>query len=143
MEGQNNTYSTSCLSEFAFYFNLGKSVLDLDVIYVRSIISFSCFLGSTPRCVPCPGAESMPARLIDNLPLTAALITPALRFSQLRGVDILWVRQRSRRPISRPLTQVSSEPHAVQRAGFTLPLEESALDRETTRLGKMQGKVEL
>lgn len=143
MEGQNNTSSTSCMSELAFYFNLGKSMLDLDVIYVRSITFFSCFLGSTLRCVPRPGTESVPERLIDNLPLTATLITPALRFSQLCGVDFLWVRQRSRRPISRPLTQVSSEPHAVQPAGFTLPLEESALDRETTRLGKMQGKVEL
>lgn len=72
MEGQNNT---SCISEFAFYFNLGKSMLDLDLIYyVRSIISFSGFLGRTPRCVPRPGAESVPARLIDILPLTAALI---------------------------------------------------------------------
>lgn len=72
MEGQNNT---SCISEFAFYFNLGKSMLDLDVTYyVRSIISFSGFLVRTPRCVPHPGAESVPARLIDNLPLTAELI---------------------------------------------------------------------
>lgn len=75
-----------------FYFNFGKSMLHLNVIYyVRSIISFSRFLGRTPRCVPRPGAKRACRQgwlITSHSPQHSSLACPAVFSAPWTGLPL-------------------------------------------------------